>query len=1092
MSVVGSLFVIGSGIIAGGVAVVTAIGAGVAALGTVAAGAIGLTGLSSIAVTAIGSGIISGTITAIKGGSLGDVLKSAVISGATAYVGGSVGNYVSKSVTAGVSGSIVGPPTAGAVAAGNLAGNVAAGVTRSAIMGQDLQRGALLGVAASTTSLLNVSPEFRNLPDSIKNVVSASTSTLIRGGDVKEAAVIAAITSGNIIQRGLNQSPELKAFMDDPKNKYATEIALTTMNTALAAALTGGDVSKSTEDALVVATIDQMGQAFNEEFTEKVTTAQKKYAKAEKTAEQLKSNYDKQKGYAAQYEKVYAELTDAEKFQNDAIAKFNAKKADYEKLNNDGYIEDNQFYSAARREYENGDVVYEEPTLQTEAYNEKVKALNEAADEANKQIAATKAVFDAKLPQLQQAEADIKQLQDAALPIEQVYAAEVKEVNEYASKVSDIGQKFVTATNKSIVSTLIPDFNAKEYSKINALDDDVDPYTHYIEFGKTEKAPINYADAVSKDFSDIGLNVPPSIAKDIATKIGTSDKPVDALDQYFADRTLTPEEVMEKATKAGVSLTVQEATELAGFGDKAKLTTNLDNYLGVITRNPSEYMQQYGNQLAGLADTVIDGKRVVDVNVLEGKETDPYLFPDSGATMRVGSGQKASAPYTFTNQLGESFAAANVTHSDGSVDRIMYDSATDTYKKIQLVSAGGKENTLPGVEVTGNKQTLTTDEIAKLTPTERNELLRSSVISPEERAAIIKMQGDSGGTKTIGELTSRELLEFAKQKAIKNVNDIKIATVKEPGTSGTTTPPKDTTTPPTDTTTGTTTTPPVDTTTPPKDTTTPTTGGTTGTTTTPPVDTTTPPKDTTTPPVDTTTPTTGGTTGGTGGTDTTTPPIDTTTPTTGGTTGGTGGTDTTTPPKDTTTTTGGTNTTGGTDTTTPPKDTTTPPVDTTTPPVDTTTPPVDTTTPPVDTTTPPVDTTTPPVDTTTPPVDTTTPPVDTTTPPKDTTTPPKDTTTPPKDTKQPTGGVEDIARLQQRQQRTDRLMSLLGAMGGGGGGGGGSGGQQQQVNVKAPELAKINYIYDISGPSIFAGPLSDSLDGTETGTLDDLQKLLKR
>ena len=993
------------GAIATGIA---AIGAAVASVGTFVAGAVGLTGLSTVAVTAIGSGVISGTITAVQGGSLEDVLKSAVIGGTTAYVGGSVGNYVSKSVTAGLSGSVSSTTAAGL---GTTAGNVAAGVTRSAIMGQDLQRGALLGVAASTTSLLNMSADFRALPDSVKSVVSASASTLIRGGDVKEAAVMAAITSGNIVQKALNQSPELKAFMDDPKNKYATEIALTTMNTALAASLTGGDVSKSTEDALVVSTIDQMSNVFNDEFTEKVTTAQKKYAKADKTAEQLKPNYDKQKEYAAQYEKTYNELGNAEKAQNDAIAKFNAKKAEYDKLNDSGYIEDNQFYAIKSYSDEHGNYTYSD--LATEEFNAKVNELNAAATEANNQIAAAKTVFDKKLPQLQQTEAEIKKLQDAALPIEQVYAAEVKEVNEYASEVVSYGQKFVDSTNKSIISTLVPDFNAKEYSKINALGKDVDPYTHYINFGKKEEVPINYADAVSKDFADIGLNVPPSIAKDIATKISTSDTPVDALDQYFADRTLTPEEVMEKATKAGVSFTVQEATELAGFGDKAKLTTNLDNYLGVITRNPSEYMQQYGNQLAGLADTVIDGKRVVDVNVLEGKETDPYLFPDSGATMRVGSGQKASAPYTFTNQLGESFAAANVTHSDGSVDRIMYDSATDTYKKIQLVSAGGGaagEKSLPAAGVTDKPtSTLTTDEIAKLTPTERNELLRSSVISPEERAAIIKMQGDSGGTKTIGELTSRELLEFAKQKAIKNVNDIKFATVKEP-----TTPPVDTTTPPKDTTTGT----------------------------------------TTTPPTDTTTPTTGGTTG----TETTTPPIDTTIPTTGGTTGGMGGTDTTTPPKDTTTTTGGTNTTGGTDTTTPPKDTTTPP-------------------PP-----PPTDTTTPPQ------TDTTTPPVDTTTPPPPPPPPPTDTTTPPKDTKQPTGGVEDIARLRQRQQRTNQLMSLLGAMGGGGGGAG----QQQQVNVKAPELAKINYIYDISGPSIFAGPLSDSLDGTETGTIDDLQKLLKR
>ena len=971
---------VGSALAAGA----AALGAAVATVGTAVAGAVGLTGLSTLAVTAIGSGVISGTITAIQGGSLSDVLKSAVVGGATAYVGGSVGNYVSKSVTAGISGGIVGPPTAGTVAAGNLAGNVAAGVTRSAIMGQDLERGALLGVAASTTSLLNVSPEFRNLPDSVKSVVSASASTLIRGGDVKEAAVMAAITSGNIIQKALAQSPELKAYMEDPKNKYATEIALTTMNTALAASLVGGDVAKSTEDALVVATIDQMSQAFNEEYTTKVTAAQKKYAEAAETQKKLEPNYAKQKEYAAAYETTYAELTNAEKFQNDAIAKFNAKKSEYDKLNNDGYIEDGQFYVSVRREYENGDVVYEAPTQETEAYNKKVNALNAAAEEANKKIADAKVVFDAKLPQLQQAEANIKQLQEAALPLEQVYAAQVEDVTKYTNDVVEEGQKFVAATNKSIISTILPDFNAKEYAKINALGSGVDPYTHYINFGKKEDAPISYADAVSKDFADYGLTAPPSITKDFVSKMGTSDNPADALDDYFAERTLTPEEVMVQAKKVGVTLSQEEAVSFSGFGDKTKLSDNLGTYLTAVTKKDTEF-PQYGEKLAGLADTIVDGKYVVDVGAVEAKETDPYLFPDTGATMRIGSGQKASAPYTFTNQLGESFPAANVTYGDGSVDRIMYDPATDTYKKIELSSAGGRaageEGTLPGVEVTGNKATFTADEIAKLTPTERDELLRSSVISQEERAALIGAQ-KSTGTSNIGQLTSREILEFAKQKAIKGANDIKIAAVQAVGGDATELDPII-----------------------------PTTGG--------------------------TIPITGGATG----------TIDGTIPTTGGTAPTTGGTTTTTP------------TTGGTTVITPPKDTTTPPK------TDTTTPPVDTAKPPVDTTTPPVDTAKPPVDTTTP------------------TTPPTAGGTKPT---MPTGGIGDISypeQLRQRQQRTDQLMSLLGV---------GGAGQQQQVNVKAPELAKINYIYDISGPSIFAGPQNNSLYGTETGTVDDLQKIMKR
>jgi len=62
-----------------------------AAIGSTVAAAVGLGTVGTLAATAIGSGIIAGGVTAIQGGSISDVLKSAILGGATSYIGGSIG-----------------------------------------------------------------------------------------------------------------------------------------------------------------------------------------------------------------------------------------------------------------------------------------------------------------------------------------------------------------------------------------------------------------------------------------------------------------------------------------------------------------------------------------------------------------------------------------------------------------------------------------------------------------------------------------------------------------------------------------------------------------------------------------------------------------------------------------------------------------------------------------------------------------------------------------------------------------------------------------------------------------------------------------
>lgn len=116
------------------VPIIAAVTGASAAIGTAAAAAIGLGTVSAVAATAIGTGIVAGAVTAAQGGDISDVLESAVVGGATSFVGGTVANAVGSTV-AEVTGS-------------NIAGAAAGGASRALVTGgdaEDVLTGGLLG-----------------------------------------------------------------------------------------------------------------------------------------------------------------------------------------------------------------------------------------------------------------------------------------------------------------------------------------------------------------------------------------------------------------------------------------------------------------------------------------------------------------------------------------------------------------------------------------------------------------------------------------------------------------------------------------------------------------------------------------------------------------------------------------------------------------------------------------------------------------------------------------------------------------------------------------------------------------------------------
>jgi hypothetical protein len=253
-------------------ATVFVVAGGAAATGAAIAGAIGLGTVSSIAATAIGMATFSGVRTLVQGGDLGDAFKSAVIGGATSYVGGTVASKVSGFVSSAAASLPVSEATQKII--GNVVGNAVGSGSRAAL----------------TAAFNN-----QNAWDAFKK---AGVTGLIAGG-VGEG--VKALTS----ELGLTV---------DPKDKTQSAFVNAT-NAALTAGVLGKDVGDSFLASLTGSARGALGQELKEMMpdlglktaaSDAYNSAVSKYERAQRNvAESLKYELPSSDRYAAeQYFKV--------------------------------------------------------------------------------------------------------------------------------------------------------------------------------------------------------------------------------------------------------------------------------------------------------------------------------------------------------------------------------------------------------------------------------------------------------------------------------------------------------------------------------------------------------------------------------------------------------------------------------------------------------------------------------------------------------------------------------------------------------------------------------------------------------------------
>jgi hypothetical protein len=141
------------------VPIIAAVSGASAAIGAGAAAAIGLGTVGTVAATAIGTGIIAGGMTAIQGGDVSDVLESAVVGGATSFVGGTVAGAVGGAVSEATGSTVLGN------AAGSAAGTFATGGSSEDILRSGLISGAVSGLN-SAEDVFNQNQFEQSMPES--------------------------------------------------------------------------------------------------------------------------------------------------------------------------------------------------------------------------------------------------------------------------------------------------------------------------------------------------------------------------------------------------------------------------------------------------------------------------------------------------------------------------------------------------------------------------------------------------------------------------------------------------------------------------------------------------------------------------------------------------------------------------------------------------------------------------------------------------------------------------------------------------------------------------------------------------------------
>ena len=262
-------------------------------IGTFIVESLAIEGLSAVAVSAIGAGTISATATAIQGGSVGDIFKSAVLGGVTSYVGGSIGKEISSVVRA------------DAIMNGNLSFDAANSIGK---------------IAGSVGT----------------GGVNSATRAIAAGKDPIDALIKGGLTAGLSagVGEGVNYTTSQIPGFDNLAKDYGGvgEAAQRAIKTGLTTGLLGKNVGDAVLNS-VIGSATRAGGDLVKDLTSDLRTA---YNNATSTGSTLDENYLQQKQIVQDYNSTAAEVEAKRQGIQDNLDKYNKAKEELDALPSHG------------------------------------------------------------------------------------------------------------------------------------------------------------------------------------------------------------------------------------------------------------------------------------------------------------------------------------------------------------------------------------------------------------------------------------------------------------------------------------------------------------------------------------------------------------------------------------------------------------------------------------------------------------------------------------------------------------------------------------------------------------------------------------
>ena len=567
-----------------------------------------------------------------NGGDINDVVEAAAKVYVAQQISPKVGSYVGTAAADATS----------SVLAGEIIGKGVTSATHGIILGQDPVEAFILGGAGSAVEAgLGSIDGYAELPKSAQAVVSTGLAASITGREVTPELITNAILRSQITTKLVTDYTSKYTDLDESTIAILTD----SINSTATAAITGGNMTNEAIKAVAKQGINQFKLTIDK-LKDKGTTTNIKdsYDKMQVTATSIKSTEQTRD----------SNITAHNALVNEINPRFDERDRLYQVME-DARVNDNR-----------------DPTVDTRtALNNAVTAYNEYATQLNEDY------FNNYQPRITNLKSKID---GANLNLESLKAAYTEEESNLFNESGELDEAMAPIYNtaeKVFTLGMDEDFNPDEYASLNNLNEDEDPYYHWLTVGKNNGLHTNNA-SYKKEYdqkqfnilqNSLGLagldvtNLTPAQIKNGLSIIETqTDGKIENLDNINTE---------ELGTDLGLNF-LEET--LGDFGTRFETLKEIKQAIGEV----ASYVNPVSTANASQAD-IASGAAVMsltDDGKLEYRPLDPFAQWDNA------SGQKVSKEFIRPSLNTDGYYT--VKDTEGNVlDNITIDSYEN------FVSKGG-------------------------------------------------------------------------------------------------------------------------------------------------------------------------------------------------------------------------------------------------------------------------------------------------------------------------------------------------------------------------------------------------------------------